>query len=249
MRILRGIYTIYGVVVFAILFFMFFPALLIPIVFKKKFHLVGIFNRWWARSLFFLVGLPVDIEYRAKLDPRARYIFCSNHFSYLDIPTLGLNRHNTIFVGKSAMEKIPLFGFMYRHLHITVDRSRLKSRYSTLKQSLKAVDEGKSLNFYPEGGIISTSPPHMSSFKDGAFRVAIEKHIPIVPVTIPYNWIILPDNEFLLRWHPIKVIFHEPIAAHGLTLQDIDKLKKKVYSIIDTELKKQLANENYTRAS
>lgn len=238
MKFLRGIYTAYGVMVFAILFFIFFLLLLIPIIFKSKFHLVGVFNRWWARLLFFLVGLPAKTEYRFAHNPKAQYIFCSNHFSYLDIPALGLNRHNAIFVGKSAMEKIPLFGFMYRNLHITVDRSRLKSKYSTLVQSMRAIDAGKSLIYYPEGGIVTTSPPEMVPFKDGAFRTAIEKHIPIVPVTIPYNWIILPDNEFLLQWHPVKVIFHRPVETTGLTLQDIDWLKEHVYHIIDTELRK-----------
>lgn len=238
MRFLRAIYTTYGVLVFATLFLIFFVLLLIPIFFPKKFRLVGVFNRWWARLLFFLVGLPVKVEYRYDHDPDQQFIFCANHFSYIDIPTLGLNRHNTIFVGKNDMEKIPLFGFMYRHLHITVNRARLKSKYSTLVQSLRAIDEGKSLNFYPEGGIVTANPPRMAPFKDGAFRAAIEKHIPVVPVTIPHNWIILPDDEFLLRWHPVKVIFHEPIETTGLTIQDIDFLKDKVYRVIDAELRK-----------
>jgi 1-acyl-sn-glycerol-3-phosphate acyltransferase len=82
----------------------------------------------------------------------------------------------------------------------------------------------------------------MGEFKDGAFRAAIEKQIPIVPVTIPYNWIILPADQFLLRWHPLKVIFHEPIETTGLTLQDVDALKEKVFRIIDEELKRNLAN-------
>lgn len=86
--------------------------------------------------------------------------------------------------------------------------------------------------------------PVMASFKDGAFRVAIEKQIGIVPVTIPFNWIILPPNEFLLRWHPLKVVFHEPIDTTGSTTKDTDTLKQKLFTIIDNELKRQLKNEN-----
>lgn len=243
-RVMRGIYTGYGVIIFFILFIIFFFPLLVPVLFKEKFHLVGIFNRWWARLLFILIGIPHKAEYRFKPDRKKQYIFCPNHFSYLDIPTLGLNRHNAIFVGKNAMEKIPVFGYMYRNLHITVDRSKIKSKYYSLLRSREAIDKGKSLVIYPEGGIMTRHPPQMASFKDGAFRLAIEKQIPVVPVTIPYNWIILPDHEFLLRWRFLKVIFHEPIDTTGLTMDDIDDLKEKLNRVINAELKKHNNDEN-----
>jgi len=243
MRVLRVIHTTYGVIVFTTLFLMLLPALLIPILFPTQFQLIGIINRWWARLMFTFIFIPYHTEYRAKLDPKKQYIFCPNHFSYIDIPSVGLASHNTIFVGKSEMAKVPLFGFMYRKLHITVDRSKLKSRYASLEKSMQAIDEGKSLVIYPEGGIVTEKEPVLSRFKDGAFRVAIEKQIPIVPVTIPFNWIILPPDEFLLRWHPLKVIFHEPIETSLLTLKDLDSLKEKVYHVIDTELKQNLNPE------
>ena len=243
MKILRAIHTGYGVIVFATLFFVLLPFLCIPILFPKQFNLIGIINRWWARLMYAFIFIPFHVENRSKLDPKKQYIFCPNHFSYLDIPTLGLSSHNAIFVGKEEMAKVPLFGFMFRKLHITVDRKKLKSRYASLEKSLHAIDEGKSLVIFPEGGIMTEKEPVISKFKDGPFRVAIEKQIPIVPVTIPFNWIILPPDEFLLRWHPLKVIFHEPIETSRLTLKDLDALKGKVHHIIDSELKKNLNSE------
>lgn len=241
MKVFRWLYTGYSIIAFVILFFVFFLLLLIPICFPKQFKLVGILNRWWAYVFFFMIALPWKREVRGKLDPKKQYIFCPNHFSYADIPIMGLNPHNAIFVGKNDMEHIPLFGFMYKKLHITVDRGNLNSRVNTFKRSLKAIDEGKSLVIYPEGGIVTTADPVMGKFKDGAFRIAIEKQIAIVPVTIPYNWIILPPEEFLIRWKPVKLIFHEPIETKGMTAADVNALKEKVFSIIDQELKKQLA--------
>jgi 1-acyl-sn-glycerol-3-phosphate acyltransferase len=238
MKILRALHTGYGLIVFSLLFFVLLPFLTIPILIPSRHKLVGLVNRWWARLLFLLIGVPIRVEYRSKPEPGKQYIFCPNHFSYLDIPTVGLNIHDTIFVGKSDMEKIPFFGFMYRKLHITVDRSSLKSKANTLKRSMQAIDEGKSLVIFPEGGIVTEKEPVMSRFKDGAFRVAIEKQIPIVPVTIPYNWIILPPNEFLLRWHKLKIIFHEPIPTTGLQSDDLSALKKQVFQIIEDELDK-----------
>ena len=244
MKALRFLYTAYGSVIFALLFVIFFFLLLIPIIFPSAFVLTGIFNRWWARLLFTLIAIPFTVEYRGRLNKNQQYIFCPNHFSYLDIPTLGLNHHNTIFVGKNDMEKIPLFGFMYRKLHITVDRSKLKSRYTTMVKSLEALDEGKSLVIFPEGGIMTEGEPVLSSFKDGAFRASIEKQIPIVPVTIPYNWIILPPNEFLLTWKPLKVIFHEPIEPTGFTIETIGLYKEQVKAKIAEELNKHLQHDH-----
>jgi 1-acyl-sn-glycerol-3-phosphate acyltransferase len=248
MRILRTIHTVYGLFVFTILFLFLLPLLCVPILFPSAFRMTGWINRWWARLLFTFVFLPFRVEYRVRLKRGRQYIFCANHFSYMDIPTLGLNHHNTIFVGKSEMENIPLFGYMYGKLHITVNRASLKSKAHSLKRSRDAIDDGKSLVIFPEGGIVTEKDPVMGRFKDGAFRIAIEKQIPIVPVTIPYNWIILPPDEFLLRWHPLKVVFHEPVATTGLTLNDTETLKKQVFDIIDGELRRHLITDHENRS-
>jgi 1-acyl-sn-glycerol-3-phosphate acyltransferase len=240
MKLVRTVHTVYGFLIFIVLLIVLFPFLLVPIIFPSQHKLTGIINRWWAKLLFVFVFLPYEVESRAKLNPKGTYIFCANHFSYLDIPTMGLNPTDTIFVGKNDMEKVPLFGYMYRKLHITVNRGSLRSRGKTVLESLKAIDDGKSLVIYPEGGIISPGPPKMSPFKDGAFRTAIEKQIPVVPVTIPFNWIILPDEKPLrLRRGKVKVIFHQPIETIGRTGDDVKKLKHEVYSIIASELEKQ----------
>jgi 1-acyl-sn-glycerol-3-phosphate acyltransferase len=139
------------------------------------------------------------------------------------------------------MGSVPVFGYMYRKLHITVDRSKLRSRYSTVIKTRAALDEGKSLVIFPEGGIITEREPIMGPFKDGAFRASIEKQIPIVPVTIPYNWIILPADEFLMNWRPLKIVFHKPIDPTGYTIDDIGKYKQDVRSIIEQELQLHLA--------
>ena len=110
---------------------------------------------------------------------------------------------------------------------------------------MDALDEGKSLVIYPEGGIISTNPPELAPFKDGAFMAAIAKQIPIVPVTIPHNWIILPDGPLLLRAGKIKVIFHEPISTEGYRTNDMDRLRSAVREVIERELKLQSASHEY----
>ncbi len=243
MKFFKGIHVGYAFVVFTLLFILLLPFFLVPIILKSRFQWTGILNRIWARSFFTLTFFKYDIEFRFKPQKEQQYIFCPNHFSYLDIPTMGLNKINAIFVGKNDMERVPIFGFMYKKLHITVDRNSLRSKYSTFIRSLQALDEGKNLMIFPEGGMLSQEVPRMARFKDGAFRAAIEKQIPIVPVTIPFNWIILPDGSFLANRHLLKVVYHEPIETKGMTLDDLKKLKEKTFDTIDLELKFQL-NEN-----
>lgn len=237
MKLFKLLYSCYAVLCFMLLFFIFFIPLLVPILLPRQYKLIGEINRLWAKSFFTLLGLPFKVSYDSEISSKNQYVFCPNHFSYLDIPAMGLTRNNAIFVGKSAMEKIPLFGYMYKKLHITVDRNSLRSRYETFQRSLKAIEEGKNLVIFPEGGILSDNPPLMSKFKDGAFRIAIEKQIAVVPVTIVNNWIILPEN-LLLSWKPVRIIFHRPIETKNLTMDHIDQIKKETFTVIDQELKK-----------
>ena len=92
---------------------------------------------------------------------------------------------------------------------------------------------------FPEGTIPTKGAPNMINFKDGAFILAIEKQIPIVPVTIPYNWIILPNmGQKGLTLKKTKFIMHNPISTVGMSEDNVQELKAKTYEIIDKELKK-----------
>jgi len=238
MVLLKRIYAIYGFTVFAVAYLIVFPFFLIPIAFPSQFRLTGVFSRWVAKLAFMGWLVPVRIKFRARLDPNARYIFCANHFSYLDIPAMALNPHNTIFVGKHSMESIPLFGYMYRKLHITVDRSRLASKYSTYVRSSEALEQGKSLVIFPEGGIVSKDFPRMARFKAGPFRLAVEKKVPIVPVTLPSNWLVLQEDPMRMTWRPVELIFHEPVLPEGDTPEAVENIQQQVYDIIQQQLEK-----------
>lgn len=238
MSILRRIYSVYSLSLFALIFIIMLPLFTLLIHTNKRHSLVYTLHRIWAWLFYTLSFIPIRKAYSDKLDFSRQYIYCSNHFSYLDIPAFGINHIRPIFVGKSSLGKIPLFGYMYRNIHITLDKNNLKSKYNALGKCAEELDQGNNLVIFPEGGITSKNPPEMARFKDGAFRLAIEKQIPIVPVTIPYNWIILPDDgKLLLHRHKNMIIFHEPIETKGLTSEDLAQLKSRVYEVIDKELK------------
>jgi 1-acyl-sn-glycerol-3-phosphate acyltransferase len=128
-------------------------------------------NRIRGRIFFFMIGQPVNVTYETELDPKRAYVFCANHFSYLDIAMMGVVIKNYFaFMGKSSVKKVPLFGYMFTKLHIQVDRTIKNSRIKALTRSIKALKSGRSIMIFPEGGIFSTNFPEMiQPFKDGAF--------------------------------------------------------------------------------
>jgi len=77
----------------------------------------------------------------------------------------------------------------------------------------------------------------MVPFKDGAFKIAIEKKVPVVPVTLVNIWQILPDEKLILfKWQPIRMVFHEPIETENLTMNDLVELKEKAFQKIKSTL-------------
>jgi len=237
--LIKRLYSIYVIMVFIALFALLLIPFLVIIQVPSWHRYVAHLNRTWTKLFYFFTFMPLEVQVSEQIDKEGTYLFCPNHASYLDIPIMGSTPTDFMYVGKNAMEKVPVFGYMYRKLHITVDRSSLKSKHSTYIRAKEAIDNGRSLVIFPEGGVFGQHPPVMIPFKNGAFKIAIEKQIPIVPVTIPHNWIILPeDGRYLLTRRKAKLVYHDPVDTKGLTLSDVDALKEKVYQIIDQEIRK-----------
>ncbi|WP_461490644.1 lysophospholipid acyltransferase family protein [Pontibacter sp. HJ8] len=208
-------------------------------------HAHGI-NRFWSSSALRMFLTPIKVEWHMRFSPKEQYIFTPNHSSYLDIPLLLHAIPGFInFVGKSSLTKIPLWGKMYEKLYISVDRKSAISSAKSYIQSVRSLDQGRNLIIFPEGTIPPTAGVELLPFKDGPFKLAIEKQLPVVPVTMPYNHKFLPDlhGKLKVRWHPLKIVIHEPIDTKGMTLQDLPALKAKVHHIIQTEITKH--NQTY----
>jgi len=238
-RALLKIYSVYGLIVFALIFLVLLPFFLLVIFVKplekQAYHL----NYLWSSFFFFFLFLNrTKVIYEFKPARNQCYIYCANHTSYLDIPTIGLIHRRLKFIGKASLRKVPVWGFMYSKLHILVDRSSLKSRHKSWVKAQEEIQRGFSVAFFPEGGILSKNPPQMASFKEGSFRIAVEEQIPIIPVTIPYNYLLLPDKMPLIM-HPgkIEMVVHEPIWPVGTDDEAVNQLKTAVRQKIEDTLK------------
>lgn len=238
--LLKRIYMFWCVFWFLLVFLLLYPFFVLFIQ-RKQWHPYGHFlNKIWGIVVFTTTFMPTKVEMRFKRDKNRAYIYCPNHASLLDIPSLAYGLPGYfLFVGKASLTKVPLFGYMFKNLYIPVERESKISKYKTMIKCAEGIDRKASIALFPEGTIPKHHNPNLIPFKDGAFRLAIEKQVPIVPVTLPYNWKILPDNgTFMIRRHLMKLIIHEPIETTGMTLDDVEALKEKTFRIIDEEIKK-----------
>jgi 1-acyl-sn-glycerol-3-phosphate acyltransferase len=234
------VYTTWCVTWFVMPFLVSYPVQAFLIRKEKWYRHVHGINRIWSTVFLRMFLAPLIVERRMKLDPNQQYIFTPNHSSYLDIPlVLHCIPGFLNFVGKSSLSKVPLWGKVYSRLYIPVDRKSPISSAKSYLKSVKTLEEGRNLVIFPEGTIPTTAGEKMLPFKDGPFKLAIEKQLPVVPVTMPYNQRFLPDldGKLKVRWHPLKIIIHEPVETKGMTLSDLPGLKQKVFNIIQSELK------------
>jgi len=235
----RLVYKLYFALIFfgslVILYIPFRILLFHPRRYEKAFRL----KRTWAFFLQVAGGIPLRVERRAAL-PQAPYIICCNHSSYLDI----IQMYNVIpayflFMGKYELLKWPLFNMFFKGMNIAVNRGSHVEAAKAFRRAAKALDRGTSLAMFPEGTIPAFTP-RMKPFKDGAFKLAIEKQVPIVPITFLDHWRLFGEPpELLSRGRPglARAIVHPPIPTQGLTMDDVVVLRRTVFDVIEGPLR------------
>ncbi|HEY0976247.1 MAG TPA: lysophospholipid acyltransferase family protein [Flavobacteriales bacterium] len=234
----RWIYKIW----FALVFFLSLVVLYIPfrILLRREQGYPQAFRlmRVWGRFLNFALLVPIVVKRHGKLPPPP-YIACVNHSSYLDIiHTYNLVPHYFLFMGKYELLKWPLFNIFFKGMNIAVNRGNRTEAARALMKAARAIDQGISVAIFPEGTIPLTAP-RMKLFKDGAFKLAIEKQVPIVPITFLDHWRLFGDPEQpLSRARPgiARAVIHPAIPTTGLTEADLDNLRQRVFATIEAPL-------------
>ena len=191
-------------------------------------------GKYWSRLAIWLCLLPVKVEGRELLDKKQSYVFVANHQGAFDIFLIyGFLNRNFKWMMKKGLRKIPLVGIAceYAH-HIFVDKSgpsKIRKTYDTARETLK---EGMSVVVFPEGARSFTG--HMGVFRRGAFMLADELQLPVVPLTINGSFNVKPRMKdlFWVFWHPLKLTIHEPIAPIGKGADNISNQMKKSYDAV-----------------
>ena len=162
------------------------------------------------------------------------YIIIANHTSLMDIllTVVLFPNHPLCFVGKKELEKIPIFGIIYRRIAVLVDRQSPRSRAKVYPLCADRMKEGNSIVIFPEGGVPDDGSVILDDFKDGAFILASKYEIPIAVFTYVGLKEMFPFNNSKGFPGKVKVYFND--------ILDYNKTAKELKTISYTEIKKVL---------
>lgn len=240
MKIFKNIfYTLYRIwfyVLVAIPILIMFPFLVVSILKESWYPYFFKMARVWSWFILIGMGFRVKIEREEIPKKKESYMFVANHTSMTDIMMMLVTVKNPfVFVGKAELAKIPLFGFFYKRTSILVDRNNPKSRQTVFLRAQRRLKQGMSICIFPEGGVPDESVT-LDTFKDGAFRMAINHQIPIVPITFGdnkkrFSYIFFSGSPGQMR---AKV--HKFIPTEGLTIEDTKCLNAETRDLLLNQL-------------
>jgi 1-acyl-sn-glycerol-3-phosphate acyltransferase len=189
--------------------------------------------RIWARLFLLVTGTRVTVEGTERIDPAGSYVFVGNHSSNLDIPVImGKLPVSIRFLAKKEMFKVPVLGGAMRAIHmVETDRRLGPTAHRAINQQVAAVvTEGLSLMIFPEG---TRSEGHeMLPFKKGAFRIAVDNEMPVVPVTIIGTLEAWKPHSKLIRGGRVRLVIHDPIPTADLDRNLLNDLRDRVRSTV-----------------
>lgn len=165
----------------------------------------------WSRIVCLMLFVKVEVYGRENIEKNQSYIFVANHQSAFDIWSIfGFLNHNFRWLMKKSLENIFLVGYACRKSgHVFVDNSKLASIKETIDTASRRLTNGLSLVIFPEGS--RTFDGKMGDFKRGAFLLAAEFGLPVVPITVDGAFKVLPRTTYNINPGKIKLIIHKPI--------------------------------------
>lgn len=190
----------------------------------------------WSQLTCYVLLLPVKVEGRENLEEKTSYVFVANHQGAFDIFLIyGFLGRNFKWMMKKGLRKLPFVGKACQSAgHIFVDKSGPKKIQETIQHAEKVLQGGTSLMVFPEGARSFTG--HMGYFKKGAFQLADELQLPVVPLTIDGSFDILPRTGKLLSWHPLRLTIHKPIYPECKGIENIKRMMEISYKEIEQGL-------------
>lgn len=209
------------------------PFLIASLSSDKFYRFFFILARLWAYAVFYGSGFRRKVVERQIFDPNKSYMITANHTSMMDIMLmLILVKNPFVFVGKKELAKMPVFGYFYKRACILVDRTSAASRQRTMVMAAQKLANGLSVCIFPEGGVSDDESIVLDDFKDGAFRLAIDFQIPVVPITFVGLKRMFPFRFFAGYPGVVKVYQHVFIETKGLTQVDKPGLKNQTRNVI-----------------
>ena len=217
-----------------------FPILIISVSREQWYPMFFRIARFWAKIILIGMGFRWKIKKEQTLEKGKSYMFIVNHTSMVDIMLMLVTvKRPFVFVGKKELAKIPLFGFFYKKTCILVDRSSIKSRQAVFLRAQQRLNQGLSICIFPEGGV-PEEHIELDVFKDGAFRLAINHKIPIVPLTFLDNKKRFSYTFFSGGPGKMRVIKHKFLETLDLTIEDTKTLNNTARQVVLKSLRENI---------
>ena len=237
---LQVIYVIYAFLLFIVFLLLIFPLVVLASFFGKVKggNFIYLLCKLWTDTMYPLCGMYHKNFYEVPHDRNKQYVFVFNHISFFDIPVImkAIRRQHFRILAKAELGKIPIFGFVYRQAVVMVDRSSPEKRAKSVRQLKSVISKGISVVIAPEGTFNTTHKP-LKEFYDGAFRVAIETQTPIKPILFLDAYDRLSyESIFSLTPGKTRAVYLDEIPVEGLTINDVQDFKMKVYKIMEEKL-------------
>lgn len=243
--IFRTLWKTWFLIWFAIPFLVMYPLFHISFV-TKQLRFAYALKKVWAFCICFFSGIIPVIKYQIKFKWPKRSVIVSNHTSYLDIMFLVFySKHTSLYMGKVELLKAPLFGNFFKYMDVPVDRRSSTGSHRALHKAGEKIDQGYNMVIYPEGTISNEGV--LKNFKNGAFKLAIEKQVPIIPVVNLNNWQLLQNGGFFKSTGKpgiAHIVIGSPISTKGMTEENLVDLRTQVYDFIKHELEKYHGSKN-----
>src|SRR5438477_1060209 len=192
---------------------------------------------WGARTWLRLTGVKVKVAGKEHLDPKQTYVFVANHWSYLDAaPLFAYTGRRMGMVAKKELLKAPILGYGMGFVNvIAIDRSNRDRAVETLKIANERLRSGISFGVCPEG--TRAQPGEMLPFKKGAFHMAVQTGVPIVPIALQNADRLMGKGTGEAWPGTIEMVMMPPVDTSWVKSDDdLDTLVQQVQNSIMHEL-------------
>ena len=168
-------------------------------------------QQFWSRACYWLMFIPVSVDGTENIQPHQSYVFVSNHQSMYDVWLIyGWLPVVFKWLMKAEIRKVPFVGTACKAAgHIFVDRRKVKASMGSLQEIEKQLSNGVCTVIFPEG--TRTLDGEVGRFKRGAFQIAMDLGLPVIPLSLTGCFEVMPKGQFYVRRYPVHMHIGEPI--------------------------------------
>lgn len=192
---------------------------------------------WWARTNLAAIPATVDVRGMEHVEPGQSYVVVANHLSHIDILSIYAYLDLDLrWVMKQELRKVPVIGIACAGLgHVFVKREDRHAAVAALTDArVRLAADSASVMFFPEG--TRSVDGRLHAFKKGAFVMAKDMNLPILPVTLRGTDAVLPAKTLALLPGRTEIIIHRPISLAQVTGKTADELMQEARHIVASAL-------------